>query len=181
MSNNLSCKRTLTTRKLLLYYKKHQIYSFPLFGSFRHPTIYPIQIGVVLTLSYSKSHCHASQLQLIMQRQSSVSSAATVPPARRFFYFSLKWLLLYFFLHFRQLQPLQCEDDSRCFDYPFKRILLYIFPHLQAATTVTIQTRSATLLLFPFKAFFTVFLSPISGSYNRYNSNTICIAFFISL
>ena len=34
-SNNLSCKNTLLTQKLLLYYKKCQIYSFPRFGSFR--------------------------------------------------------------------------------------------------------------------------------------------------
>ena len=40
MSNNLSCNNTLPTQKLLLYYKKHQIYSFPRFGNFRRTLLY---------------------------------------------------------------------------------------------------------------------------------------------
>ena len=40
MSNNLSCKKTLPAQKLLLYYEKRQIYSFPHFGSFRRILLY---------------------------------------------------------------------------------------------------------------------------------------------
>ena len=40
MSNNLSCKNTLPNQKLFLYYKKHQIYSFPRFCSFKRYLLY---------------------------------------------------------------------------------------------------------------------------------------------
>ena len=44
MSNNLSCINTLLTQKLLLYYKKHKIYSFPRFESFRR-TLFICPLG----------------------------------------------------------------------------------------------------------------------------------------
>ena len=46
MSNNLSCKNTLPAQKLLLYYEKHQIYSFPRFGSFRRTLLYLLHRNV---------------------------------------------------------------------------------------------------------------------------------------
>ena len=45
MSNNLSCKNTILTKKLFLYYKKRQIYSFPRFGSFRRTLLYLLVSG----------------------------------------------------------------------------------------------------------------------------------------
>ena len=46
MPNNLSCKNTLPAQTLLLFYEKHQIYSFPRFGSFRRTLLYPPSLNL---------------------------------------------------------------------------------------------------------------------------------------